>query len=260
MTAYSGTLGTSPAALGDGSHTLDVVVADAAGESTTTPVKVKVDAHAPVALAMTPSAPTTDLRPAVSFSIDPGPSGLGTFEATLDGKPMQISDADATLTPAADLAYGTHTVAYHATDGAGNTRDGSWTFDVVDTTPPSLSHAMPADGSSGEDRRPEVAFDVADAGIGVDPGSLHVVLDGVDIVGGRLPGRRSLLARPGGEHGLRVAPREGHGRRPIGERDDPGRVDVPSGRRHRTRPLRPDAEERLIGRRPHPGHLAPDLG
>jgi Big-like domain-containing protein len=209
VTAYSGTLGTSPAALGDGSHTLDVVVADAAGESTTTPVKVNVDAHAPVALAMTPSAPTTDLRPAVSFTVDPGPSGLGTFEATLDGKPMQITGADATFTPAADLAYGTHTVAYHATDGAGNTRDGSWTFDVVDTTPPSLSHATPADGSSGEDRRPEVAFDVADAGIGVDPGSLHVVLDGVDVVaaGSLVAGHFSLI--PGanlayGSHHVKV--------------------------------------------------------
>ena len=94
---------------------------------------------------------------------------------------MQITGADATFTPAADLAYGEHTVTYHATDGAGNSRDGAWTFDVVDTTPPSLSHAVPADGSSGEDRRPEVAFDVADAGIGIDPGSLHVVLDGVDV-------------------------------------------------------------------------------
>ncbi len=180
-TAYSGTLGTSPAALGDGSHALDVVVADAAGETTTTPVQVKVDAHAPVAVALKPSGSTTDLRPAVSFSVDPGPSGLGSFEASLDGLPMQITGADATFAPAADLAYGEHTVTYHATDGAGNSRDGAWTFDVVDTTPPSLSHAVPADGSSGEGRRPEVAFDVADAGIGVDSGSLHVVLDGVDV-------------------------------------------------------------------------------
>ena len=122
---------------------------------------------------------------------------------------MQITDADATFTPSADLAYGTHTVAYHATDGAGNTRDGSWTFDVVDTTPPSLSHAMPADGSSGEDRRPEVAFDVVDAGIGVDPGSLHVVLDGVDVVaaGSLVAGHFSLV--PGanlayGSHHVKV--------------------------------------------------------
>ena len=122
---------------------------------------------------------------------------------------MQITDADATFTPSADLAYGTHAVAYHATDGAGNTRDGSWTFDVVDTTPPSLSHAMPADGSSGEDRRPEVAFDVVDAGIGVDPGSLHVVLDGVDVVaaGSLVAGHFSLV--PGanlayGSHHVKV--------------------------------------------------------
>jgi hypothetical protein len=208
-TAYSGTLGTSPAALGDGSHTLDVVVADAAGETTTTPVRVKVDAHAPVALAMAPAASTTDLRPDVSFSIDPGPSGLGTFEASLDGQPMQIAGADATFTPAADLAYGTHTVTYHATDGAGNSRDGSWTFDVVDRTAPSLSHSTPADGSSGEDRRPEVAFDVADAGTGVDAGSLHVVLDGVDVVsaGTLVAGHFSLL--PGaslayGSHHVKV--------------------------------------------------------
>ena len=142
---------------------------------------MKVDAHAPVAVALEPAGQTTDLRPAVAFSVDPGPSGLGTFEASLDGMPMQITGADATFTPVADLGYGTHTVTYHATDGAGNSRDGSWRFDVVDTTPPSLTHAVPADGSSGEDRRPEVAFDVADAGIGIDAGSLHVVLDGVDV-------------------------------------------------------------------------------
>ena len=181
MTSYSGALGTSPAALGDGSHALDVVVADAAGETTTTPIQVKVDAHAPVAVALKPAGQTTDLRPDVAFSVDPGPSGLGTFEASLDGVPMQITGADATFTPVADLGYGGHTVTYHATDGAGNSRDGAWRFDVVDTTPPSLTHAVPADGSSGEDRRPEVAFDVADAGIGIDAGSLHVVLDGVDV-------------------------------------------------------------------------------
>jgi hypothetical protein len=180
-TSYTGTLGTSPAALGDGSHTLDVVVTDAAGETATTPVQVRVDVHAPVAVAMLPAATTTDLRPAVSFSVDPGPSGLGIFEASIDGTPMQISGSDAVFTPQADLAYGTHTVTFHATDGAGNSRDGSWTFAVVDTTPPSLSHAVPDDGSSGEDRRPEIGFDLTDAGTGVDPATLHVVLDGSDV-------------------------------------------------------------------------------
>jgi len=219
--SYTGTLGTSPAALGDGSHALDVVVADAAGETTTTPVQVKVDAHAPVAVTLKPSSQTTDLRPAVSFSVDPGPSGLGTFEASLDGATMQITGADATFAPAADLAYGPHTVTYHATDGAGNSRDGVWTFDVVDTTPPTLSHAAPSDGSSGEDRRPEIAFDVADAGIGVDTGSLHVVLDGVDVAaaGNLVAGHFSLIPDPSlayGSHHVKVtvADRSGNAMNP----------------------------------------------
>jgi len=180
-TSYTGTLGTGPAALGDGTHSLDVIVTDAAGEATTTPVQVRVDAHAPVAVGMSPASSTTDLRPAVSFSVDPGPSGLGSFDANVDGVPMQISGSDATFTPQADLAFGTHTVTFHATDGAGNTRDGAWTFAVVDVTPPSLAHPSPADGSSGEDRRPELSFDVADAGTGLEPGSLHVVFDGTDV-------------------------------------------------------------------------------
>jgi hypothetical protein len=147
--SYTGTLGTGPAALGDGSHTLDVLVTDAAGEATTMPVQVKVDAHAPVAAGMSPAASTPDRRPAVSFSVDAGPSGLGTFEASLDGVPMQISGSDAAFTPQADLAFGTHTVSFHATDGAGNTRDGTWSFSVVDETPPALSHATRAARTAG---------------------------------------------------------------------------------------------------------------
>lgn len=209
-TDYSGTLGTRPAGLGDGSHTLDVVVTDAAGEAATTPVQVRIDAHAPVAVGMSPAAPTTNVRPDVSFSVDPGPSGLGTLEASLDGAPMQISGTGATFTPQADLAYGTHTVTFHATDGAGNSRDGSWTFAVVDTTPPFLSHAAPADGSSGEDRRPEIAFDLADVGTGVDPATLHVVLDGTDVSAAGTFAAGHFSLQPGsnlayGSHHVKVA-------------------------------------------------------
>ena len=260
MTAYSGTLGTSPAALGDGCHTLDVVVADAAGESddNARQGQGRRPRYRCVAIEAVRARRRICGRPSRSRSI-PGPSGLGTLEASLDGESMQVTDADATFTPAADLAYGAHTVTYHATDGAGNSRDGAWTFDVVDTTPPSLSHAVPADGSSGEDRRPEVAFDVADAGIGIDPGSLHVVLDGVDVVaaGSLVAGHFSLV--PGanlayGSHHVKVtvADRSGNAM-------TPAEWTFARGRRNRTRPLRPDAEERLIGRRPHPGDLAPDL-
>jgi hypothetical protein len=129
-TAYSHNLETTPASLGDGAHTLAVTVADASGETAVASVVLRVDAHAPVARGLEPVRTTTDRRSPVSFSVDPGPSGLGQFDASVDGRPMAISGSTATFVPRSNLAYGTHTVRWHATDGAGNVRDSFWTFTV----------------------------------------------------------------------------------------------------------------------------------
>jgi hypothetical protein len=181
LTAYSHQLATTPSALGDGTHTLDVTVADAGGEQAVAPVVVRVDAHAPVASAMAPAGTTTDLRAPVSFSVDPGPSGLGQFEASVDGTPMTITGNDAAYVPGVDLTYGAHTVTWHATDGAGNVRDGFWTFTVRDAVAPVLSDVRPDDGSSTADAAPVLSVAVADAGAGVDPASIVMTLDGNDV-------------------------------------------------------------------------------
>jgi hypothetical protein len=180
LTSYSRDLAATPAALGDGSHTLSVEVTDAAGERSVMPVVVNVDAHAPVATGMAP-ATTTDQRAPVSFSVDPGPSGLGQFEASVDGNPMTISGQAASYTPAADLSYGAHTVIWHATDGAGNVRDGSWTFTVNDAVAPVLSDVRPDPAASSSDATPAISVAVADAGVGVDPASIRMTVDGVDV-------------------------------------------------------------------------------
>lgn len=180
LTSYSHDLAVTPAGLGDGTHTLNVEVTDAAGERTVTPVVVNVDAHPPVATGMSP-ATTTDQRATVSFSVDAGPSGLGQFEASVDGDPMTITGNTASYTPAADLAYGTHTVSWHATDGAGNVRDGFWTFTVNDAVAPVLSDVRPDAGSSSSDATPMISVAIADAGVGVDPASVEMTVDGVDI-------------------------------------------------------------------------------
>jgi large repetitive protein len=180
LTSYSRDLTATPAALGDGSHTLNVEVTDAAGERTVTPVVVNVDAHAPVATGMAPAV-TTDQRAEVSFSVDPGPSGLGQFDASVDGTPMTIAGDTASYAPASDLAYGTHTVTWHATDGAGNVRDSSWTFAVNDAVPPVLSDVRPDAASSSSDATPAISVAVADAGVGVDAASIRMTVDGVDV-------------------------------------------------------------------------------
>ncbi len=117
----------------------------------------------------------------MSFSVDPGPSGLGQFEASVDGAPMTITGTDAAFVPSSDLSYGTHTVTWHATDGAGNVRDGFWTFVVRDAVPPVLSDVRPDDGSSTSDATPAVSVAVADAGVGVDPASIVMTVDGNDV-------------------------------------------------------------------------------
>ena len=76
VTSLTHDLCVAPSSLGEGSHGLKLVVRDAAGETMTTPIAVMVDSLAPVAKDMAPADRTTDLRPAVSFTVEPGPSGL----------------------------------------------------------------------------------------------------------------------------------------------------------------------------------------
>ena len=158
---------------------------------TTTPIQVKVDAHAQVTVALNRQAGPA---PEVAYSVDPGPSGLGTFEASLDGVPMQITGADATFSTFADLgSAGAPTTTCHATDGAGNSRDGAWRLERR-RHDAAVAHARRTDdGWSGEDRRPEVAFDVADAGIGIDAAACTSCSTGWKRRGGRDPGRGALL-------------------------------------------------------------------
>ena len=178
--SFAPVLCAAPAGLGDGSHRLTVSAIDAAGEHTDVAVVVKVDATAPVAVATSPGT-TAERRPAVAFRVDAGPSGLTSFEASVDGHLMTIAGDTASYLPDSDLDFGPHTVIWRAADGAGNIRDGFWTFAVTDQAPPELSAPMPADGWAGEARRPAIGFTVADAGTGVDASTLRVVLDGVDV-------------------------------------------------------------------------------
>ncbi|MDX6549088.1 MAG: large repetitive protein, partial [Gaiellales bacterium] len=181
LTDYASDLCLTPSELNDGEHPLTVRVADAAGEQLDLPLSVAVDAHAPTAQSTLPAGTTTERRAPISFSVDAGASGLASFQAELDGQPMTILGSTASYQPATDLAYGEHTVIWSATDAAGNHRDAFWTFDVVDDTPPALSNQLPADATAFEARRPAVSFDLADTGSGIDPATLHVLLDGSEV-------------------------------------------------------------------------------
>jgi hypothetical protein len=177
---YAHNLCLVPAHLTDGYHDLLVRVTDAAGESSDAPLSVWADSHAPVATNLTPEE-TTDRRAPISFSVDGGPSGIASFQAWVDGHPMTVSGSDALYQPAADMAYGPHTVTWSATDGAGNHRDGFWSFQVADGVAPALSGGLPAANGTTELRRPQIEFRVTDDGSGINPSTLHVLLDGSEV-------------------------------------------------------------------------------
>ena len=227
MTAYSGTLGTSPAALGDGSHALDVVVADAAGESTTTPIKVKVDAHAPVAVALKPSG--TDHRPAAGRGVlgrSRARAASARSRRALDGAPMQITGADATFTPAADL--GLRRAHRHLPRHRRGRQQPRRLVDVRrrrhDAAVALARRRRPtarAARTAGP-RSPSTWPTRASASTRPPPRRARRRRRR----GRRHPRRRALLAHPGRDLAYGIAPRQGHRRRPLGQRDGAGRVDV----------------------------------
>src|SRR5205823_1269683 len=86
------------------------------------------------------------------------------------------------VVPPADLGFGSHQLRVLAADRSGNAMAPAvWSFSVVDVTAPTLADPRPDDGSSGSDRTPTISIAAADAGTGVDPSSLQVLVDGSDV-------------------------------------------------------------------------------
>ena len=172
----------TPSHLADGSHDLVVRVADAAGETVEVPLTARVDSHAPTAIGTSPADTTSAAAGGqlLGRSRPQRPVRLPGVRWTASRWPSTAPTRF--YQPQADLAFGAHTVTWSATDQAGNHRDGFWTFRVVDARAAGAERiAAPQAGSGSELRRPPLAFTLADDGSGIDPATLRVLLDGVDV-------------------------------------------------------------------------------
>lgn len=123
--------------LADGSHHLDVLAVDPAGNVTPGPSiwDWTIDTTAPdTSLDASPSTPTQSTTASFSFS---SPDAPVTFECSVDGGLFTPCTNPTTLSP---VAEGAHTFAVRAVDAAGNVdatpSSASWT---VDLTPPDTS-------------------------------------------------------------------------------------------------------------------------
>jgi hypothetical protein len=118
--------------LADGSHTLAIRTANAAGVGG--PIATRsftVDTSAPAAPTMTavPSNPSNSAAATVTFTAEPG----ATVQCSLDGATWTTCTSPLSLT---GLADGSHTLLTRAVDAAGNVGATSTTTWTVDTTPP----------------------------------------------------------------------------------------------------------------------------
>ncbi|MBN1324197.1 MAG: right-handed parallel beta-helix repeat-containing protein [Methanotrichaceae archaeon] len=164
-------------------------------------------------------------RPLISADLNDTGSGIDTksVSVSVDGTDVtteaRIVPARVWYTPADDLAPGEHLVEVRASDRQGNENTSRWTFQISgDLTPPSIEDLQPPDGSTLVYERPLVSASLADAGSGVDPDSVRLMLDGVDVTGNSTVLSTKVWYTPteplaNGNHDLEVALEDNSGNR-----------------------------------------------
>ncbi len=147
------------ASLGQGGHTVQVRVTDAAGNSATTPARAfTVDTVAPtVAFTGGPIDPTpvSNLTPTFTFSTTGAPT---TIECRVDAVAFGACTT-ATSYTTASLAQGGHTVQVRVTDAAGNSATTPARAFTVDTVAPTVAFATgPIDPTPSNDATADFTF------------------------------------------------------------------------------------------------------
>jgi hypothetical protein len=160
----------------EGSHTVEVMATDMAGNDDTDTVTFEVDGTAPI---ITISAPEDDELFGVNtvtaeWSVMDGGTGIASVEYKLDAEAWVTTTASGTA-DLEDLAEGEHTFSVRAEDNAGNIATSPVQF-VVDTLDPTVEITSPTDGEvvTSEDVTVEYTVD----GTGTDIVSVERRVDG----------------------------------------------------------------------------------
>ncbi len=129
---------TPTAALTSGIYTVNVTVADVAGNEASAQWQftVELDTIAPSIFDTRPSQEHTEnRRPTISATYTDNMSGVdaGSVKLTLDGSPVEpdaLSDTQVVFTPKQDLTFDQHTLRLQVSDNAGNMAEQEWVFYV----------------------------------------------------------------------------------------------------------------------------------
>ncbi|MGE0711197.1 MAG: Ig-like domain-containing protein [Planctomycetota bacterium] len=185
--------------LTDGPHTIQITAADVTGKSTTATLSFTKDWFNPEITSFLPDTPppsnnnaktftatyadgTSGINPAgVQLQLTTTPFG-GTAGAPVDVTPQATVSATGLTLPLSGLADGRHVLELVVADFAGNTARATRSF-TIDTGGPqvTVTSAPPALPTWVTTPKPTVTFGLADAGVGVDPATIRVLLDSVDV-------------------------------------------------------------------------------
>jgi uncharacterized membrane protein YgcG len=171
---------------GTGTYTLRAAAVDKSGNYVSNDFAVSFDTTAPaVSAIISGGTPVTDgrvfagssagYRPGFSITASDAHSGLGSVQAYLDGS--LVANAGS-YTPPSNLALGTHTILFRATDNVGNQSQVQRSFLVVDDVAPVVTIAKPEANGSNE---PLLDVAATDDHSGVNASSWTVTVNGVQL-------------------------------------------------------------------------------
>lgn len=174
--------------LTDGPHRVQAYACDIDYNCSSSTWNITVDAIAPAITGNQPTGTLNSTAATVTAAFSDTVAGVDPASAavTLDGAAMAgcaVTAAGASC-PAAGLAEGSHSVSVGVNDLVGNHAAQTWTF-TVDTAAVGVSGQSPAAGTWQTSSSPTISVAFIKAGTGeVDPASINLYIDGVDVSAG----------------------------------------------------------------------------
>jgi methionine-rich copper-binding protein CopC len=181
---------TPSTALGSGTHNVNLSVTDKAGNTAQANWSFTVQAAGNVTISAQAPKDTTlpaDAIPSISASfVDTGSTGINPsgIQLLVDGVDVtanaQITATGISYTPSTALAEGNHTITLTVANNAGVANTSSWNF--VTRSAPTIDLGIFTAGSIIPQGLPlDVEVKLADIGVGIDPQTLAVTVDGTTI-------------------------------------------------------------------------------
>ena len=179
--------------LTDGTHKIEIIFKDEAGNKNSVTLSFVVDATPPQVLIVSPTiGVTNDPTPVLEYTIDDPCFASGSCQETviLDGQQVTATSGQTLPT----LNDGTHTVVVEYVDQAGNAASDSFQF-TVDSTPPVIDPPVvmvlaPSDNTTTNISSPALSYTINQACFTTSTCGEIVTLNGTEITtrnGGALP-------------------------------------------------------------------------